>query len=304
MEKVFGNLSEFEKRDVELFRSSDLKNTAIYFTDVRHEDRNVASAFFEILRFGLEGGDHQVYVRFPNNDYFTEMIGGGFGSGRGSMIQAHGKNVWQDNNKAPLTVYSHDNNLVLLFGRKDWTPEFNFMTKVASYDKGNKFCHPYPNETFVNFSEIEKALSMKYLKIPEDVRKVEYCYKTKDVIPKYYLIDYPAYNFKYENHRFFVIENDMVKQFEIKNFLRFRDGGTTIVNLLDENGVEHKFFSPQTMFPTEKELSTTFDDVEIIEATEFEKASLVSLLGLELEPVEEEDNLGGEKYNIEGEEHY
>lgn len=292
MEKVFGNLSDFEKRDVELFRSSDLNNTAIYFTEVKDKDRKKASAFFELLRFGLEDGDHQLYVRFPNTDYFIEMIGGGMGSGRGSMIESEGKNVWEDAYCMPFKIYSHDSNLVLIM--KGGISEFNFMTKVAHYDKGNPFNHPYPNETFVNFPEIEKALSMKYLKIPEDVRKVEYCYKTKDIIPKYYLIDYPAYNFKYKNHKFFVIENDAIKQFEIKNFLRFRDGGTTIVNLLDEDGVEHKFFSPQTMFPTEKELSTTFDDVELIEATEFEKASLVSLLGLELEPVEEleSDNLG------------
>lgn len=282
MKKVFGNLSEFKKRNVELFRSSDLNNTAIYFTEVKDKDRKKASAFFELLRFGLEGGDHQLYVRFPNKDYFIEMIGGGMGSGRGSMIESEGKNVWEDAYCMPFKIYSHDNNLVLIM--KGGISEFNFMTKVACYDKGNPFNHPYPNETFVNSSEIEKALSIKYLKIPEDIRKVEYCYKTKDVIPKYYLIDYPAYNFKYENHRLFVIENDTVKQFEIKNFLRFRDGGTTIVNLLDENGIEHKFFSPQKMFPTEKELSTTFDDVELIEATEFEKANLVSLLGLELEP--------------------
>lgn len=282
MEKVFGNLSEFEKRDVELFRSSDLKNTAIYFTDVRDEDRNAASAFFEILRFGLEGGDHQVYIRFPNNDYFTEIIGGGMGSGRGSMIESEGENVWEDAYCMPFKIYSHDSNLVLIM--KGGISEFNFMTKVASYDKGNPFNHPYPNETFVNFYEIDKALSMKYLKLPESVRKIEYCYKTKDLEPTYYLIDYPAYNFKYENHRFFVIENNSEKQIEIKNFIRFRDGGTTIVNLLDENGIEHKFFSPQTMFPTDKELHSTFDDIELIEATDLEKASLVSLLGLELEP--------------------
>lgn len=282
MEKIFENLSVFKKRDAELFRSSDLNNTAIYFTDVKDKDRKKASAFFELLRFGLEGGDHQLYIRFPNTDHFIEMIGGGMGSGRGSMIESEGKNVWEDAYCMPFKIYSHDSNLVLIM--KGGISEFNFMTKVAHYDKGNPFNHPYPNETFVNFSEIEKALSMKYLKIPESVRKIEYCYKTKDAIPKYYLIDYPAYNFKYENHRFFVIENDLVKQFEIKNFLRFRDGGTTIVNSIDENGIEHKFFSPQTMFPTEKELSTTFDDVELAEATYLEKASLASLLGLELEP--------------------
>ncbi len=287
MEKIFGDLSEFKGRDVELFRSSDLRNTAIYFTKVEAKDKQTPSAFFEILRFELDGGDHQLYIRFPNTNHFIEMIGGGMGSGRGTMTEADGKNVWKDENKAPLTIYSHDNNLVLLFGRSDWTNEFNFMTKIASYDKGNKFNHPYPNETFLNFSEIEKALSMKYLKIPEDIRKVGYCYKTKDAIPKYFLIDYPVYNHKYENHRFFVIENDIAKQFEIKNFQRFRDGGTTIIKVVDEDGCEYKFFSPQTMFPTDKELFTTFNDIELIEISKEEESKLVSLLNLELEPIEE-----------------
>ncbi len=292
MEKIFGDLSEFKGRDVELFRSSDLRNTAIYFTQVEHKDRETASAFFEILRFELSGGDHRLYVRFPNTDYFTEMIGGGMGSGRGNMTETNGKNIWENgtdmwkhNCNTPFTIYSHDNNLIFIIG--DGLPEFNFMTKVASYNKGNKFNYHYPNETFLNFIEIEKALSMKYLKIPESVRKVGYCYKTKDAIPKYYLIDCPAYNSKYENHRFFVIENEAVKQFEIKDFQRFRDGGTTIITVIDENETKHEFFSPQTIFNTEKKLQTTFDNIELTEVTEEEKAKLVSLLNLELEPNKE-----------------
>lgn len=279
--KQFGELSQFTKRDVELFRSSDQNETAIYFTDVEHNDRETAKAYFEILRFGLNGGDHQLYVRFPNTDYFIEMIGGGFGSGRGDMKQADGKNVWEDKHKAPFRIYSHNKNLIFIIGRTDLTPEFNFMKKVASYDKGNPFNHPYPDEIFVNFKEIEKALSMKYLKIPESIRKIEYCYKTKDETPKYFLVDYPAYNFKYDNNRFFVIENETVKEFEIKNFVRYRDGGTTIITVNDENGNEHKFFSPTSL--PKKILCEKWDETELIEASEAEKEKLSKLLKLDLE---------------------
>ena len=281
VEKQFCDLSQFKQRDVELFRSSDQNETAIYFTDVEYNDRKKAKAYFEILRFSLDGGDHQLYVRFPNTDYFVEMIGGGLGSGRGDMKQAAGKNVWEDKDKAPFTIYSHNKNLIFLIGRTDWTTEFNFMEKVASYDKGNKFNRPYPNETFVNFKEIEKALSMKYLKIPESIRKIEYCYKTKDATPKYFVVDYPAYNFKYDNHRFFVIENEIVKEFVIKNFVRYRDGGTTIITITDENGFEHKFFSPTSL--PEKILCEKWDDIELIETTEKEKVELAKLLNLNLE---------------------
>lgn len=288
MEKQFGDLSQFKGRDVELFRSSDLKNTAIYFTDVEDENRETAQEYFELLRFGLEGGDHQVYIRFPKTDYFVEMIGGGFGSGRRDMKQADGKNVWYDVHKSQFTVYSHGDNLILLIGRMDWTPEFNFMKKAASYDKGNPFNHPYPNETFVNFEQIEKALSMTFLKIPEDVRKIQYCFKTKDENPKYFLVDSPAYNSQYKNHRFFVIENEVVKEFEVKNFTRYRDGGTTIITVIDENGIEHKFFSP-TSLPT-KTLCEKWDEEELIEVTEEEKQKLATLLELELEPVLSEED--------------
>ena len=210
------------------------------------------------------------------------MIGGGFGSGRGEMKQADGKNVWEDKHKAPFRIYSHDKNLIFLIGRTDWTPEFNFMEKVASYDKGNQFNHPYPNETFVNFKEIEEALSMKYLKIPESIRKIEYCYKTKDETPKYFVVDYPAYNFKYDNHRFFVIENEIVKEFVIKNFVRYSDGGTTIITVTDENGIEHKFFSPTSL--PEKTLCEKWDETELVATTETEKQKLTELLKLDLEP--------------------
>lgn len=277
--KHFGDLSEFAKRDVEFFRSSDQNETAIYFTEVEYENRKTAKAFFEVLRFGLDGGDHQLYVRFPNTDYFVEMIDGGFGSGRGDMLVASGKNVWKDDNNSRITIYSHNNDLILLMGEPDFVPEFNFMKRVASYDKGNPFNQPYPNETFVNFKEIEEALSMKYLKIPENVRKIEYCYKTKDANPKYFVVDYPAYNFKYDNHRFFVIENENVKEFVIKSFVRYKDGGTTIITVTDENGTEHKFFSPTSL--PEKTLCEKWDETELIEVSETEKQKLTKFLNLE-----------------------
>ena len=129
--------------------------------------------------------------------------------------------------------------------------------------------------------EIEKALSMKYLKIPESVRKIEYCYKTKDKTPKYFLVDYPAYNFKYDNFRFFVIEDEIATQFDIKNVTRYRDGGTTIIDVIDKIGVEHKFFSPTTL--PEKTLYEKWDEIELIPTTKHEEQKLVELLNLDLE---------------------
>ncbi len=226
MEKQFGELSQFlqNKRDVELFRSSDLNNTAIYFTEVEDDEREKANAFFELLRFGLDGGDHQIYVRFPNTDYFVEMLHGGMGSAHGDMMVADGKNVHDIYGcKDKFTIHSHGNNLLLSFG--DF-PKFNFMIKVAEYDKGNPFDRPYPNETFVNYEENKEALSRKFLMIPENIRRIEYLFKTRDIpakhnSAKYFIVDVPAYNFKYDNQRFRVIENDEVKEYKIKSFVFF-----------------------------------------------------------------------------------
>ena len=276
------DLSEFKGRDVELFRSSDLNNTAIYFTDVEYNEQDKAEAYFELLRFGISGGDHQIYLRFPNEEHFKEMIGGGFGSGRGDMKSANGKNVFCENGEQDFIILSHGENLLIKFDDL----EMNFMKKVASYDKGNKFCKPYPNETFVNFEEIEKAISMKYIKLPEDVRKIQYCFKTKDS-SKFFLVDFPAYNFQYTKHNFFFFLNGESKRLAIDNFVRYRDGGTTKICVIDDNGEKHNFFSPQTMFPSDEQKYPLFDDIELIEASDSEKEEMAKLLNLnlELEPV-------------------
>lgn len=296
--KEFGELSEFNGREVELYRSSDLHNTAIYFTEVdgmNQEQRKNASAYFELLRFGLKGGDHQIYVRFPYTDYFVEIIdSGGSGGGIGNMQKHQYKNIWLDKDESPLTIFDHEDNLIVFFGRMDWTPKFNFMTKVASYDKGNPFCHPYPNETFLNFSGIEFALRMKYLKIPEHIRTIHYCFKTMDSIPTFIVVDSPTYNFRYNNQRFRLVTRELegyrIEELEIKSFQRFRDGGTTIITAVDTNNVEHKLCAPQRMFPTENEvLSDKWDDTDIVPASKEEEQMLVKLLDIELEPIETDD---------------
>ncbi len=289
MEKQFGELSQFltDKRDVELFRSSDWNNTAVYFTEVDDGKIKTAKAYFELLRFGLEGGDHQIYVRFPNTDYFVEMLHGGSGSAHGNMMIAEGKNV-QDvyHTKGKFTIYSHDSNLLISFG--DF-PKFNFMTKVAEYDKGNPFNRPYPQESFLNYEQIKEALSLKFLKLPENIRYVEYMFKIKDA-KKYFIVDCPAYNFKYTNQRFTIIENGIQRQEKIKGFQRYRDGGTTMITIIDKEGSEHKLFSPQKMFDDGKNLVPKFDDIELIEVSEEERENIIAHLGWDLEPKEEEIN--------------
>lgn len=276
MEKQFGELSEFKNRDVELYRSIDQNNVAIYFTEVNGNERKVATAFFEVLVFGLERDNQHslVYVRFPNKDYFIQMYGG-YGGGRGEMKSREFTNVLSENNYKKHTFYSFGQTAML----KSSIIDFHFLTKVGSYDKGNlndTFCH----ETKINYDEIQKALSLKYQKIPDSIRKIAYCFKTKELIPQYILIDYPAYNISYENHRFYIIKNKVAKELKIMEFLRQRDGGTTIITVIDEFGELLKFFSP-TKFP-EKTLIEKYDNMELSEVTDDERNSLIELLKLEI----------------------
>ncbi len=281
MEKQFGNLSDFKGRDVELFRSSDQHNTAVYFMDLPREQKDTAKAYFELLRFRYGEGDHEIYLRFPNTDHFIEILGGGCGSSHGNMQKANGKNIWAEYDK-PFTMCSQGNNMVVFFGKIEFALNFNFMEKVASFSKGSEYQKPYPNEVYTNKEEIEQTLSMPYLKLPESVRKIHYCYNTKDS-QKYFLVDTPAYNFKYENHRYFVVENGEYEQLNITGFGRARDGGTTNMVLVDSKNNEHKFYSPSYF---RQELSATFDEIELIDVTDAERQYLVRLLGIELEEIE------------------
>jgi hypothetical protein len=276
--KEFAKLSDFKFRDVELYRSRDLKDTAIYHTNLKDEERGVVEAFYEVLVFDYDYGLNEIYVRYPNTDYFVETKSKGGGScGKAKTCEA--KNPWVEDFQSTLKIISHDPDMLLSMG--EYFHRFNFLTKIASYDKGNPFCSPYPNETFENYNEIEKALSLDYLKLPSDVRSISYCFKTKDETPKYFFIDYPKYSFSYDNHRFLTIENDEVTEYKITKFNRYRDGGTSEISITDDNGVEHEFFSPTSLGGKTKK--DTFDGEEIFEVTPEEKEHLINLLGIIVE---------------------
>jgi hypothetical protein len=277
MEKIFENFLKFNNRPVKFYRSTDPYNTSVYFTENKNKRDMDSKAWIDLLWFDYDGGDHQIYIKFPETDYFVEIMGGGMGSGRGNMTISSGKNVWEERDyKQKISILRHADNLLLSMGES--IPEFNFMKKIAEYDKGNKFSQSYPNEKFDNYDEIQKIIfNSRYLKIPEDIRSISYCFKTKDK-SKYFLVDCPAYNFKYDNHRFFVIENKIPKQYTIKGFDRYRDGGTTFITVTDENGKDHVFFSPTF---AAKDLCEKWDDTELIKVTKNEEAKLVKLLNID-----------------------
>jgi hypothetical protein len=286
MTKEFGKLSEFAFRDVEYYRSSDPYNTAIYHAKDRDHhfdaDDKLSSAFYELLIFNYNGGDHTIYVKYPHDEYFTE-ISGGSGGGNGSMTHGGGKNVWKDlkygNQK--VSYFKHDTNLLLSFG--EFNSSFNFLTLMGrTCSNTYEYKHSNAQSSF-GLGLIKNVLSCDYLKIPQDVRNIAYACKLEKE-NSYILVDYPAYNFGYMSHDFYFCENGIFEKMKVTNFSRARDGGSTWITLKDKNNVEHEFFYP-TSFSTDKD--ATWDDKKIINIKETEKdlvASFVKMLGIELEP--------------------
>lgn len=254
MQKVYDNLSVFTGKEIELYRSTDLAGTAIYFGG-----RETQKAFFEIMLIKAGLGETLIFIRYPNTNHFVEMVGGGGGSW-GDIEKRNGTNVWENKYKAPFSLCVHGENMLYFVG-KEIECNFNFLKKVAS------------TKTHLNVDQIEITLSRRYLKIPVSVRKVMYTLKTNEDNPKYILVDYPAYNFKYENIRLFVIDNEGVKELKNVNCVRY---GNTFIIYLDDNGTEHIFVSPCGDEPSK------LDDINLIATSDNERQNLITLLGLDV----------------------
>lgn len=115
--------------------------------------------------------------------------------------------------------------------------------------------------------------------------------------PVYFVVDYPAYNFQYTNHRFRVIIGDNVEELPIKDFVRYRDGGTTIITVV-RKGKEYKFFSPVSFGGPKNNSVWDATEIDVNMGTAFgltltdkitkkEKEKIIKLLNIDLKPEEE-----------------
>lgn len=275
-EKQFGDLSQFIGRGVELFRSSDQNNTAIYFTEHEYAEREKMKAFFEVLCFDLYGGDHQLYIRYPNTDYFVEIYGGGSFSGRGALQESDGTNLWQDEFRRDLRINKADDDMVMFIG--DSLPEFNFLKRVGGIEKSNQFTHGDTDKYF-NYDEVKKSLELKYLMIPTSIYKIEYAF-IEEKTNFFVLSIFPAFNLKYDNHKLFAGTKNDMKEYSIIDFKRYRDGGTTIITAKDNLGNEHILFSPQRGFPTKEKIFPKWNDNELKEMDAFDANEIAHKLGI------------------------
>jgi Na+-transporting NADH:ubiquinone oxidoreductase subunit NqrF len=106
----------------------------------------------------------------------------------------------------------------------------------------------------------------------------------------YFIVDCPAYNRSSNKQRFRVVringnDNPVVEEYKIIKNVVFRDGGTTIMTVVGEDGVEHEFFSPT---PIDQDKFPTWDKYVLQKVLIEEKEEIVKILGLVLEPEEPE----------------
>lgn len=253
MEKIYKPFdNSFKKRQVKL-----------YSTPVNNFSGHRQPKNFDILVFDYMFGGHEVYIKYPNIDYFIEMIGGSC-SMSGDAGELIVKDAWYKG-ESEIKLYYEDDNMFVNF--RPGSLNFSFC----------KLIHSSLGE-IKNYDEIDKALSKEYLKIPDSVRKIQYAYKSRDVDPTYYIVDASEFNFCYDTCSFFILDSLYnATEYKITNFERYRDGGTTYITISDGD-TEHILYAPT---PFAKNAPSTFDNNELIKLTEDEIEIIIEKLGIE-----------------------
>jgi hypothetical protein len=238
---------EIKLRDVELYSNTDVR----------------------VLRFGYSREGHgTLFIRFRNHrdydpNFYYEVKESGLSSGSGRVsVSIH--NPWE----AIIPGWK-------FFSQQEWgflhetSNNFNFLAKINDEDA------------------IADELTVQYMELPKDVREIAYICELKE-IGATLCIDYPTYKFEYRDHRVRMIYVDnTVEEFDIVQFDRYRDGGTTTIDLVDSHGVEHTFHSP-TPFLSDEERIPTWDGKPMVysDSDERLKEDVVRLLGIVLDPRE------------------
>jgi len=270
-ERKFRKFDQHMERSVSLYRSSNPKLTSIYFTN--DDDKKSKEAVFEFLYFEYTYDKNQCFIKYPNTDYFVELVGGSNG-GRGTMTHGIAENIWADKFRCNINMHIHDTHALLTFDRS--RSEFNFLELVARRDVSDRYRESHIKE--LNKQEIFDLYKTEYLGLPMNIREFSYLKKSNDFIPYYIIVDFPKFNFGYNTQRFRILRNNEIEEYTIKNFERYRDGGTTYIYVIGKDGKEHKFYSPT---PFKKDEKSTFDEQELQDVTEEETQELIRILNID-----------------------
>jgi hypothetical protein len=239
------SMSQFNDRVILLYRSFDQDLVKTY-----HGDRKYPG-FYEILMMDYAWGEPQYLIKFPYTDFFVEL------SGSGSSINGVHEHISCSNPIGDI--------IDPYFYQEKLQPEkieiYRFGERIMI--KTNSFRHD-----FLDQIEDANISDQEYVKIPE-LREISYAFYSPQY-QKYLIVDHSEFNFQYNTMRLFFGDlTTGMKTPKIENFVRYRDGGTTLFEF-DYEGERYKFHSPTKLGSVEKK-HTTLNDSVIFELVEIEK---------------------------------
>jgi hypothetical protein len=269
----------FEDRlteSVEIYRSIDKNITSHYFGDKNKP------TYFEIAIFHYNHSKNQVYIKYPDTDFYVELYGGS-GSSRGNMSHYSLRNILEEEiqpfvyegvlQPKSMKLYKHENHLLVDLA-STYGGDFNFLERVA-YIKP----HQFEKTQEFGYDVYNEFIKSKFIPLP-DAKNIAYKFKTID--GNLIIVDQSAYNFTYESMRcFYGNLKDGIKEGKISGFERYRDGGTTNFDVT-VNGKVHKFHSPSRLGKKDDDYKPTWDG-NIMTETEISN-EIISGLGIMIAP--------------------
>lgn len=232
--------------------------------------RLYASDDVKVLFFDYSSTQGRVFVRFLKHwsgydpDMYYEVQDNGESSGGGKWVFGI-HNPWEK--------YIQENRLLLTKDKGTYIfgTSFEMLERVDD------------SETFND--EINRG----YVSLPRDIRRFSYVIEIKDT-GQVLVADHPAYKFNnYSDIRFRMIHCDKTdEEFEVINFGRYRDGGTTKVTLKGEDGVTHEFYYPNSLSEPKHTQIPTWDGRPMTRNEDTDKTQLkdfvVEFLGIMYDP--------------------
>ena len=256
------DMIEFKNKKVSLYKSSNPELTGKYF-----DNGSTTYSSFELAVFGYSIGTNRVFIKYPQFDFFIEMLGSG-SSSRGTMEHFVIRNILSEtlyprkiepNKIRPnlIDIFLHETQALLQFSNC----EFNFMQREAYVDTY------YDTQTvskIIGADAIQKMISGKYLSIKSHSphRRIDYYFHLEN--GNTILVHSDPYYFTYESQVcLYGNLNDGFVDKKIHNFQRYRDGGTTLFKI-EVDGVYHTFKSPSKL-GMDQIPDTLWDDTPIKE---------------------------------------
>lgn len=243
MKKEFKKLEISKTRDIQLFEAEN---------------------GLRVLLYGYEFGKSELFVKMPNEQHFTE-ISGGYNSASGNMKSGKGSDPWREKFENSYEFYIKGEDMMLKIN----TFNFYFLKIVAQHGERLKAIEEYKlNAILADYD---------YLALPADVMTISTVHKLGDT---YFVMYHPRYHFSYNNHILCKVKGTDVEMFKVTKFERYRDGGTTIIEALDENDKLHEFYHPTSFKP---ELPATYNGIAMEEIKEADIIKhLVTILKIEV----------------------